>query len=79
MSEENFLPWKYWLLRFGLALSLAILLAVVLKLNFIEGSYYTKVARSNTILESMIPAARADIVDRHGRVVAESIYPYFKL
>jgi len=64
MNEENFLPWKYWLLRFGLVLSLMILLTVVLKLNLIEGSYYTKAARSNKILESVIPAARADIVDR---------------
>jgi len=79
MNEENFLPWKYWLLRFGLVLSLMILLTVVLKLNLIEGSYYTKAARSNKILESVIPAARADIVDRKGRVIAESVYQYFKL
>jgi penicillin-binding protein 2 len=79
MREENGYPWKYWILKFGLVLSLLILLATVLRLSLIQKDYYSEVARDNKIFESVIPAPRVEIVDRKGRTVAKSVYQYFKL
>ncbi|MFA5749861.1 MAG: penicillin-binding transpeptidase domain-containing protein [Candidatus Shapirobacteria bacterium] len=70
---------KYWILKFGLILSLMILLANVFKLAVIKGVYYKKIARENKVMESVIPAPRAQILDRKGRVVAKSVYQYFKI
>jgi penicillin-binding protein 2 len=74
MREDGIFSWKFWILKFGLILSLIILLAVALKLTVIEGKYYRQVARENKILEMTIPATRAEIVDRKGRVVAKTTY-----
>ena len=79
MKEEDGVSWKYWLFKFGLILSLLILAGNLLKLSFIKGKYYREIARENKIVESSIPAARAEILDRKGRVVAKSVYQYFKL
>ncbi len=76
ISEKN---WKYWLFSIGLVLSFFILLASVLKLSLVQGKYYKELARENKVFESNIPAARGQILDRKGRVVAKSIYQYFKL
>lgn len=78
VSEDDN-SWKYWLLKFGLILSLLILVVSLLKLSIIKGGYYKEIARENKIVESNIPAARAEIWDRKGRVVAKSVYQYFKL
>lgn len=79
MREEDNFGWKYWILKFGLILSLLILLVAIIKLNLIKGNYYGEVARDNKILESVIPAPRAEIVDRKGRTLAKSVYQYFKI
>ena len=79
MREETEIPWKYWLFKFGLIFSLMILLVNLFKLSLIKGKYYREVARENKIVESSIPSARAEILDRKGRVVAKSVYQYFKL
>lgn len=79
MREEAEIPWKYWLFRFGLIFSLMILLVNLFKLSLIRGKYYREVARENKIVESSIPSARAEILDRKGRVVAKSVYQYFKV
>ncbi len=79
MREENVFPWKYWILKFGLVLSLMILLVVISRLSLIEGKYYVEVARDNKIYESVIPAPRAEIVDRKGRSIAKTVYQYFKI
>lgn len=79
MREEGIFSWKFWILKFGLILSLVILLAVTLRLNLIKGKYYSQVARENKILETTIPAPRSEIVDRKGRVVAKTVYQYFKV
>jgi cell division protein FtsI/penicillin-binding protein 2 len=67
MREENGYPWKYWILKFGLILSLLILLVTVFRLSLIQKDYYSEVARDNKVFESVIPAPRAEIVDRKGR------------
>lgn len=76
VAESN---WKYWLLSGGLVLSFLILLGVVLKLSLVQGKYYSELARNNKVFERVIPAGRALILDRKGRVVAESVYEYFRI
>ena len=76
VSNKN---WKYWLFNVGLILSFLILLAVILKLTVIQSSYYKELARENKVFESSIPAARAKTIDRKGRIVAQSVYQYFRL
>lgn len=79
MREEGDNSWKYWLFKFGLILSLSILTVNLFKLSLIKGKYYREVARENKIVESSIPSARVQILDRKGRVVAKSVYQYFRL
>jgi len=79
MREEDENSWKYWLFKFCLILSLLILVVNLFKLSLIKGKYYREVARENKIVESSIPAARAEILDRKGRIVAKSVYQYFKI
>lgn len=76
MEEE--LSWKYWLFNWGLFLSMGLLLVVVIRLSIIKQKYYSMLSRDNRINETVIPAARGNIVDRKGRVLAKSIYQYFK-
>jgi len=79
MKGDSDFSWKYWILKLGLVLSLAILLVSVIKLTIIQGGYYKNLARANKVVESIIPAPRAQILDRKGRVVAKSVYQYFKI
>jgi penicillin-binding protein 2 len=69
---------KYWLLMGGLWLSFGILLSVAMKLMVVQGAYFKELARGNKVLETRIEAGRGKILDRKGRVVAESVYQYFK-
>ncbi len=79
MRDDGMFSGKFWLLRFGLILSLLILLAGTLKLSLVKGVYYSEVARDNKVLETTIPAPRAEIIDRKGRVIAKTTYEYFKM
>jgi len=79
MNQIDDGSWKYWILKFGLILSLGILLVAILKLDVVKGSYYKDLAIANKMVEKKIPAARATILDRKGRVVAKSVYQYFKM
>ncbi len=79
MNEIADYSWKYWILKFGLIFSIGILMTMVLRLGIIKGQYYKNLAIDNKLLEKKIPAARATILDRKGRVVAQSIYQYFKM
>ncbi len=79
MKLEEDISWKFWLLNIGLVFSFLILLATILKLSVIHGSYYKELARENKVFETSIPAARSKIVDRKGRILAQSIYQYFKV
>lgn len=76
VAESN---WKYWLFSLGLVSSFLILLGAVLKLSLVKGKYYKELARDNKVFERVIPAGRALILDKKGRVVAESVYEYFRL
>ncbi|MDD4938007.1 MAG: penicillin-binding transpeptidase domain-containing protein, partial [Candidatus Shapirobacteria bacterium] len=79
MKDINGKNWKYWLFNIGLIISFLILLAVSIKLSLIQNIYYKDLARENKVFESVIPAGRSQILDRKGRVVAESVYQYFKM
>ena len=73
------LLWKYWFFRMTLALSFASLTAAVFRLSVIKHEYFRMRARDNKICSSVIPAARGTIYDKKGRVVAESLYQYFRI
>ena len=77
MRAEDDFSWKYWILKLGLIFSLIVLLANIFVLTVIKGNYYKDLARANKVVQSVIPAPRAQILDRKGRVVAKSIYQYF--
>jgi penicillin-binding protein 2 len=79
MNQLDDGSWKYWLLKFGLIFSLGFIFMSLLKLGVIEGKYYKDLAIQNKLTEKNIPAARATILDRKGRVVAKSVYQYFKM
>lgn len=67
---------KYWLLKTGLIISLLILLAAAVRLSLIRHSYYKSLAIDNKLMEINIPSPRGNIVDRKGRIVAQSLYEY---
>ena len=77
MDKEDF-SWKYWLIRWGLFFSFGALFLGAFRLMVIRGKYYRELARDNKVFESVIPAGRGEILDRKGRVLAKSIYQYFK-
>ncbi len=79
MNQIEDSSWKYWLMKFGLILSFGIILVAILKLDVIQGRYYKDLAIENKLMEKKIPASRAVILDRKGRVVAKSVYQYFKM
>lgn len=68
---------KVWL-SLVLFISFGVLLAGAVKLAVVRGSYYQALSRDNRVMETRIPAARGEIVDRKGRTVAKSVYQYFK-
>lgn len=78
MQQEGF-TWRYWLLRFCLIASFGILTVTVFRLTVIRSDYYRKLAFTNKIEEISIPAARGNIVDRKGRMIAKSVYQYFSV
>lgn len=79
MRQVDESSWKYWILKGGLLFSLAILVANIFNLSVIRNRYYLGLARENKVEQNIIPAERGQIVDRKGRVVAKSVYEYFKL
>jgi penicillin-binding protein 2 len=70
---------KYLIFRWGLLLSFLILLGAVLRLSLVRGRYYKGLARDNKVYERVIPAGRALVLDRKDRVVAKSVYDYFRM
>jgi len=70
---------RYWVLRLGLLISFGLLLTVVFRLSVIKHQYFKMRARDNKIVTSVIPAARGVIYDSKDRVVAKSVYNYFKI
>ena len=72
-------PAKYWVLTWGLYFSLGVLLVGVISLAVIRQGYYQGLARENKAVETRIPAARGEILDKKGRVLAKSIYQYYKI
>lgn len=75
IGDEKKMRW----LSILVAITMGWLLTVAIKLVVIEGRFYREVARGNRMMEMVIPAARGEIIDRKGRVVAKSIYQYFRL
>ena len=76
---------KYWLLKGGLILSLAILFSAVVKINVIRGNYYRDLAINNKVTQRVVEAPRGEILDRKGRILAQNVefdgvkkrqYPY---
>ena len=78
MSETD-LSWKYWLFCLGLIISFLLLAGGVLNLTLIKGAYFKMRAWDNKIFEQTIPAARGTVYDSKGRVLAKSVYQYFKV
>lgn len=76
MDEE--LDIRYGGLMFLVVLSFAFLMVGLLKLAWIKGSYYRSLARNNRIRQVIIPAGRGKILDRKGRVMAETIFQFVK-
>ncbi len=79
MNQIDDSSWKYWLMKFGLILSLGVILVSMINLALIKGNYYKNLAIENKLIEKNIPAPRALILDRKGRVVAKSVYQYFRM
>ncbi|MBU3935599.1 hypothetical protein KJ909_02900 [Patescibacteria group bacterium] len=77
MDEE--LNWKYWFFRWALGVSFVLLLTVTARMSLVRYSYYQMRARDNKVYTMLIPASRGTIKDRKDRVVAESLYQYFKM
>jgi len=76
MKDKDFF---YWLINFCVLLGFLIIFYVLVDLIVIRGTYYRGLSLDNRIAESKIPAARGRIMDRKGRVIAESVYQYFKV
>jgi len=79
MNQIDDTSWKYWLIKFSLVLSLGVIFISVFRLSVIRGVYYKNLARENKLMEQNIPASRSLILDRKGRIVAKSVYQYFKM
>lgn len=77
-EAEHEQGWIYWIYLLGIVVSLGILLTRAVGLMVIKSGYYKELSRNNRIVEKRIPASRGNIVDRKGRIVAESIYQYYK-
>ncbi len=76
MKEKDFF---YWFLNFGVLLGFLVIFYVLVDLTVVRGAYFRGLSLDNRIAESKIPAARGKIMDRKGRVMAESVYQYFKV
>lgn len=62
----------YWLIKIAITISFLVLLVTIFKLNVVKGGYYKKLARDNKLNETLVLAKRGKIIDKKGRVVAES-------
>jgi penicillin-binding protein 2 len=63
---------KKWIIDFLVVVSFLVLITGVLKLNLVKGAYFRKLARDNKLTETLIVAPRGKIVDRKGRILAET-------
>jgi penicillin-binding protein 2 len=75
----DFKPVKYFFVKFCLIISLLILWSYSFNLSLIKGKYYHNLSVNNRVVEKIIPAGRGKILDRNGRVIAQSWYQYFKI
>ncbi|RLC35597.1 hypothetical protein DRH14_00450 [Candidatus Shapirobacteria bacterium] len=71
--------WQYWLMIFVILASFLLLITASMDLMVVKSDYYKNLARDNKVRELRVPAGRAEIYDRKGRVIAKSIYAYFHL
>ncbi len=71
--------WTYYGAYLLIVVSLMWLWARSIDLTLIQGDYFSSLARKNRMREKVIPASRGKILDRKGRVMAESVYQYFSL
>ena len=78
MGDHDDRDWRYWFFLFIVVISFGLVLVRAIDLMVIKHSYYQNLARNNRIVEKDIPAARGQIIDRKGRLVAESVYQYYK-
>ncbi len=69
--------WIYYGSYLLIVVSVLWLWAAVVDLSLIRGDYFSTLARKNRVREKVIPAFRGRILDRKGRVMAESVYQYF--
>ncbi len=72
--------WKnYWYTGVHLVVvcSLLLMLAKTAEMSLVRHSEYSRLSNNNQIYESIILGPRGTIVDRKGRVLAQSLYNYF--
>ena len=69
----------YWLINIVIVITFLIIIYAVLDLTIVRGNYFKTLSQDNRVAETIIPALRGKIVDRKGRVLAESVYKYFKI
>ena len=77
-SSENY-HGRYWFLSYLMIVTYGLLMVGVLKLSVVRQGYYRNLARDNKIEEKRIPAGRGQIIDRKGRILAKSVYQYYRL
>ena len=70
--------WGYYVALLIIFLSWFLLLGRVFDLMVIRGSYFFRLAQSNKVREEEIPALRGRILDRKGRVLAQSRWWFWK-
>jgi penicillin-binding protein 2 len=71
--------WVYYGWYLVIVVSLLGLWVRLIDLSLIRGDYFASLARKNRIREKVILAPRGEILDRKGRVMAESVYQYFSV
>ena len=79
MNRNETAPVKYWVLLWAFCFSLGVLLVGVMSLAVVKRVYYQTLARENKAVENRIPAARGEILDKKGRILAKSIYQYYQI
>ncbi len=76
MKDNDFF---YWFINFLVIVSFVAIGYVLMDLAVVRGSYFRGLSMDNRVAESRVPAARGRILDRKGRVLAESVYRYFRI
>lgn len=66
------------LIKLSIIFSLGILFFKTMELDVVKHTYFKSLANNNQVFESPILGPRGTIFDRKGRVLAESLYHYFK-